>query len=454
MIFHSSFLMERRAFVKPNYLVFMKNVRKYLGLVSMSLVCASPLAAMVIQPFVGVTIVQQNVITVKGQVMDEKGEAIIGANVIVEGTAQGMITDMNGNFSFQCPVGAILKVSYIGYLSQTIKVSGNAGTLKVILKEDAETLDEVVVVGYGMVKKSDLTGSVASVNVDEMAKRNPVNIGQALQGAAAGVQVMRNGGDPSGETTIRIRGIGTVQGSADPLYVIDGIISSASMVNPADIASIEVLKDASATAIYGSRAANGVVMITTKQGDKNKSRINFTANLSVQSVNNTIDVADADLFTWGVRQSKAADGKSLTNLAWGEQYAGQLQTIDWQKEMTRTALSRNYRLSASGGSSTSNYMASIGYTKNDGTIINSWYERITARANAVSKIRDFLTVNTNLAYVRTGSHGGGNMRPYALTVPTMDHLDENGNLMNVPIKYPDGSYGVPLQEMNGGCTER
>ena len=189
MIFHSSFLMERRAFVKPNYLVFMKNVRKYLGLVSMSLVCASPLAAMVIQPFVGVTIVQQNVITVKGQVMDEKGEAIIGANVIVEGTAQGMITDMNGNFSFQCPVGAILKVSYIGYLSQTIKVSGNAGTLKVILKEDAETLDEVVVVGYGMVKKSDLTGSVASVNVDEMAKRNPVNIGQALQGAAAGVQV-------------------------------------------------------------------------------------------------------------------------------------------------------------------------------------------------------------------------------------------------------------------------
>lgn len=312
----------------------------------------------------------------------------------------------------------------------------------------------MVVVGYGMVKKSDLTGSVASVNVDEMAKRNPVNIGQALQGAAAGVQVMRNGGDPSGETTIRIRGIGTVQGSADPLYVIDGIISSASMVNPADIASIEVLKDASATAIYGSRAANGVVMITTKQGDKNKSRINFTANLSVQSVNNTIDVADADLFTWGVRQSKAADGKSLTNLAWGEQYAGQLQTIDWQKEMTRTALSRNYRLSASGGSSTSNYMASIGYTKNDGTIINSWYERITARANAVSKIRDFLTVNTNLAYVRTGSHGGGNMRSYALTVPTMDHLDENGNLMNVPIKYPDGSYGVPLQEMNGGCTER
>lgn len=449
MIFHSSFLMERRAFVKPNYLVFMKNVRKYLGLVSMSLVCASPLAAMVIQPFVGVTIVQQNVITVKGQVMDEKGEAIIGANVIVEGTAQGMITDMNGNFSFQCPVGAILKVSYIGYLSQTIKVSGNAGTLKVILKEDAETLDEVVVVGYGMVKKSDLTGSVASVNVDEMAKRNPVNIGQALQGAAAGVQVMRNGGDPSGETTIRIRGIGTVQGSADPLYVIDGIISSASMVNPADIASIEVLKDASATAIYGSRAANGVVMITTKRGDKNKSRINFTANLSVQSVNNTIDVADADLFTWGVRQSKAADGKSLTNLAWGEQYAGQLQTIDWQKEMTRTALSRNYRLSASGGSSTSNYMASIGYTKNDGTIINSWYERITARANAASKIRDFLTVNTNLAYVRTGSHGGGNMRSYALTVPTMDHLDENGNLMNVPIKYPDGSYGVPLQEMNG-----
>ena len=398
-------------------------------------------------------IAQQQKVSVTGKVVDNLGEPIIGASVVVKGTSNGTITDFEGNFQLNTEKKGSLVISYIGYVTKEVTIKP---TLKIVLAEDTKALDEVVVVGYGTQKKSDLTGSVTSVKAAEITAVTSNNPLESLQGRAPGVAVFTNNA-PGESPILRIRGAGSIQSGNDPLYVVDGfplMNGSLNDINPADIASIEVLKDASATAIYGSRAANGVVMITTKQGDKNKSRINFTANLSVQSVNNTIDVADADLFTWGVRQSKAADGKSLTNLAWGEQYAGQLQTIDWQKEMTRTALSRNYRLSASGGSSTSNYMASIGYTKNDGTIINSWYERITARANAVSKIRDFLTVNTNLAYVRTGSHGGGNMRSYALTVPTMDHLDENGNLMNVPIKYPDGSYGVPLQEMNGGCTER
>ena len=162
----------------------MRNVMKYLGIMSVSLACAGPLFATSVQPFAGVTVVQQSVVTVKGQVVDEKGEPIIGANVIVEGTTNGMITDLDGNFSLQCPVGSTLKTSYIGYLARTVKVTGNMNALKITLKEDTETLDEVVVVGYGTMKKSDLTGSVASVNAEEMMKRNPVNLGQGLQGAA------------------------------------------------------------------------------------------------------------------------------------------------------------------------------------------------------------------------------------------------------------------------------
>lgn len=264
----------------------MRNVMKYLGIMSVSLACAGPLFATSVQPFAGVTVVQQSVVTVKGQVVDEKGEPIIGANVIVEGTTNGMITDLDGNFSLQCPVGSTLKTSYIGYLARTVKVTGNMNALKITLKEDTETLDEVVVVGYGTMKKSDLTGSVASVNAEEMMKRNPVNLGQGLQGAAAGVSVIRSSGDPEGGFSIRIRGVATVNGSADPLYVVDGVQvgTSIDFLNPNDVESIEILKDASATAIYGTRGANGVIMITTKNGGKGKAKVNFSANYASSSI--------------------------------------------------------------------------------------------------------------------------------------------------------------------------
>lgn len=230
-----------------------------------------------------------------------RAKPIIGANVIVEGTTNGMITDLDGNFSLQCPVGSTLKASYIGYLTRTVKVTGNMNALKIILKEDAETLEEVVVVGYGTMKKSDLTGSVTSVNAEEMMKRNPVNLGQGLQGAAAGVSVIRSSGSPDGGFNIRIRGVATVNGSSDPLYVVDGVQvgTSIDFLNPNDVESIEILKDASATAIYGTRGANGVIMITTKNGSKGKAQVNFSANYSLQFNNNKIDVADADLLCQG-----------------------------------------------------------------------------------------------------------------------------------------------------------
>lgn len=234
-------------------------------------------------------------------------------------------------------------------------------------------MDEVVVVGYGTMKKSDLTGSVASVNAEEMMKRNPVNLGQGLQGAAAGVSVIRSSGDPEGGFSIRIRGVATVNGSADPLYVVDGVQvgTSIDFLNPNDVESIEILKDASATAIYGTRGANGVIMITTKNGGKGKAKVNFSANYALQFNSNKIDVADAGLFASAVRSAVKNDGIAMTNLAYGEDYIGRLNSIDWQDEMSRTALQQNYNLSASGGSENTQANLSLGYLNNQGIVIES-----------------------------------------------------------------------------------
>ena len=413
MIFHSSFLMERRAFVKPNYLVFMKNVRKYLGLVSMSLVCASPLAAMVIQPFVGVTIVQQNVITVKGQVMDEKGEAIIGANVIVEGTAQGMITDMNGNFSFQCPVGAILKVSYIGYLSQTIKVSGNAGTLKVILKEDAETLDEVVVVGYGVQKKSVVTAAISKVNADELNLMKPSRVEDALKGKVSGVQITQSSGQPNSDSKVRIRGIGSVNGS-DPLYIVDGmpVGGGINYLNPTDIASIEILKDAASAAIYGVQAANGVILITTKQGKKgDKTRINYSGTFSWASPVAKRDYVNAYEFATLYNEATYNENPNAPMPFTEEQIeqyrTGALPSTDWyDAAFKKNAFEQMHNVSISGGSEKTTYNGSLGYTKQNGLTDEINYSRFNARMNLTSDINKYLTVGMNASGYRGVSNDG------------------------------------------------
>ena len=201
---------------------------------------------------------------VKGTVNDEAGEPIIGATVKVQGTNTGAITDFNGNFQIQAASNATLNVSYVGYVPQSVKVAGKTN-ITIVLKEDAQMLNDVVVVGYGTMKKSDISGSVATVDQEAVMKRVPTNIGQALQGAAAGVLVSQQDGSPDGKAAIRIRGVGTIHGDASPLYVVDGVMvgHSADFVNPSDIERIEILKDASATAIYGSEGANGVVMITT-----------------------------------------------------------------------------------------------------------------------------------------------------------------------------------------------
>ena len=218
-----------------------------------------------------------------------------GVNVLQVGTTNGIITDINGQYQMSVPSNAKLTFSFIGYVTQTVQVAGKT-TLDIILKEDAQALDEVIVVGYGTMKKSDIAGSVASVNAEDMLRRTPTNIAQGLQGAAPGVIVTMQDGAPDANAAVRIRGVATINGKADPLYVVDGIQvgTNANFINPSDIESIEVLKDASATAIYGSAGANGVVMITTKHGTKGHSSINITADFGLQTLPNKLDVCNVD----------------------------------------------------------------------------------------------------------------------------------------------------------------
>lgn len=394
---------------------------------------------------------------ISGIITDEKGEPIIGANIAVVGTTIGIISDMDGKYELEVPEGAEVKASYIGYNPQSFKVTQKT-SYNIVLKEDSEMIDEVVVVGYGTIKKSDISGSVVSVDKEQMMKRNPLNLAQGLQGSAAGVMVSKNSGDPEGTATIRIRGVATVNGSADPLYVVDGVQvgSNANFVNPADVESIEVLKDASATAIYGARGANGVVMITTKKGVKGATQLNFSANFGIQNMTGKLDVADADLFAYSVRQGRANDAASIQNKAFGADYAGRLRTIDWQDVMTRTALQQNYMLSVSGGNDKTQSTFSVGYLNNDGVILDSNFSRLTARANVTHKVKDFIEVGGNVAFVHSEKVGGGNLRSYATLTPTMDYVDETTGqfISNDWCANADGTYNAFMQISGEGDIQK
>ena len=263
-------------------------------------------------------------------------------------------------------------------------------------------------------------------------KRNPLNLAQGLQGAAAGVMVSKQSGDPEGATTIRIRGVATVNGSADPLYVVDGVQvgTDANFINPSDVESIEVLKDASATAIYGARGANGVILITTKKGQKGFTKINVTANFGVQNMTGKLSMANADQFASAVRQGRANDGTSITNQAFSTAYNGKLHNIDWQDAMTHTALQQNYTLSASGGTENSQSSFSLGYLNNEGVVIESNFKRLTAHATVMQKVKKFLEMGGSLSFVHSEKNGSGNLKNYATLTPTMDYVDGSGNLVS------------------------
>ena len=410
-------------------------------LVFLFLLCLFPLGAMA-----------QSV--VKGTVNDEAGEPIIGATVKVQGTNAGAITDFNGNFSVQAASNATLNVSYVGYVSQTVNVNGRSN-ITVVLKEDAQVLNDVVVIGYGTMKKSDISGSVATINKEQMERKVPVNVAQALQGAAAGVMVTNQDGAPGTKSAIRIRGIGTINGDASPLYVVDGVQvgTNADFVNPADIESIEVLKDASATAIYGSAGANGVIMITTKHGQKGKMNINITGDWGLQTLPYKLKTLTGDDYARSIRESKANDGQTLNNQIWAEAYDGKRNYIDWQDQMYQTGLKQQYGISATGGTDKTQYNFSIGYLKNKGIIVNTNYDRLTARAGVKSKVNDYIEFGGDINYmysrIKGNNIGLGNnqnlssQRDIAQMAPSLDYIDDvTGEHVLVNVVNADGTYGA------------
>ena len=392
--------------------------------------------------------------TIKGTVNDELGEPIIGASVKVQGTNDGTVTDFNGNFSVKAASNATLNISYVGYISQSVKVAGKS-EINVVLKEDAQMLEDVVVVGYGTMKKSDISGSVATINMDQMERKVPVNVAQALQGAAAGVMVTNQDGAPGSKSAIRIRGIGTINGDAQPLYVVDGVQvgNDADFVNPADIERIEVLKDASATAIYGSRGANGVIMITTKHGQKGKMNVNVTADWGIQTLPYKLNTLTGDDYARSIRESKANDNATLSNQIWSEVYDGKRNLVDWQDQMYQNALRQQYGISAAGGSEKTQYNFSIGYLDTKGIIANTHYDRLTARASVKSKINDYVEFGGDMNYMYSTSIGnniglGNNanlssQRDIAQMAPSLDYIDDTtGEHILVNVVNPDGSYGA------------
>jgi iron complex outermembrane receptor protein len=337
--------------------------------------------------------------SVSGQVTDETGAPLPGASVMEKGTNNGSITDFDGNFTINVSSGATLQIFYLGYSPKEIVVGDNS-VINVQLEPDATQLEDVVVVGYGVQRKSDVTGSIASVKSENFNKGVVANPGQLLQGKLAGVNVTNVSGEPGASQNIIIRGVGSLRSGTTPLFVVDGfVIDNASIgvasnplnfINPQDIASIDVLKDASAAAIYGARAANGVVVITTKKGQAGKTEMNLNVSTAFATIANPIDVFSADEFR---SQVTAVGGNLLDNGA----------NTDWQGELTRTGISKNINFSMSGGKADSfNYFVSTGLDNQEGIFENSSLKRYSGRVNLNQKALDGrLNVDLNLTATRT-----------------------------------------------------
>ena len=338
-------------------------------------------------------------IDVKGHVKDATGEPIIGATVRVDGTQTATVSDFDGNFVLKAEQGANITVSYIGYQSQTVKA---APSLVITLQDDAAVLNEVVVIGYGAVKKSDLTGSVTALKPDTKNKGLVVNAQEMMQGKIAGVNVTSDGGTPGGGSTIRIRGGSSLNASNSPLIVIDGVpmdnngvkglANPLSMVNPQDIESFNVLKDASATAIYGSRGSNGVIIITTKKGRKGSApQVSYSGSVTMSMKKKTVDVLDGDQYRALVKQVYAGNSREAEALA----ALGDANT-DWQKEIYRTAWSHDHNVTVAGAFKNLPYRVSLGYTDQQGILKTSDFKRYTASVNLnPSLFDDHLTLNLN-----------------------------------------------------------
>lgn len=387
---------------------------------------------------------QQQAKTVTGTVTDVSGEPIIGANIRIKGTTTGTITDIDGNFSIEAEPQSVIEVSYIGYLTQETVIN-NQKSIRFLLKEDTKTLDEVVVIGYGVQKKADLTGSVANINTEKLNTQSNANIGQALQGKIAGVDIVSQGGAPGSGTRIMVRGIGTLN-NASPLYIVDGMyMNSIDHINPNDIASIDVLKDASSAAIYGYRAANGVIIVTTKEGSNTEGKpiIDLSVNLGISTASKFLDMLDAKGWAEVTTIARQAIGKPALDMATD---LANKPDNDWQDIMFRPALMQNYNLSVKGGGKYSTYYTGLGYFNQDGIVKGTNYQRYNIQSKNDYK-RGIFSAGTNL--IISFSHDkplhqelrGGMIGTILQSVPTLEKYDDTreggyggtyGDVVNIP----------------------
>ena len=395
-------------------------------------------------------------VTVSGVVTSaDDGQPLPGVSVVIQGTTQGTSTDLDGNYSIDVRDGQTLLFTSIGFKDQLFPISANSPrTIDVAMETDAVMLEEVVAIGYGVMKKSDLTGSVSSVKSEELQRTPAAGLDQALQGLAAGVTVTSNSGQPGAASQVRIRGIGTVNDSS-PIYVVDGVIvSDISYVSPNDIVSTEILKDASATAIYGSRGANGVILVTTKKGgDAGRTRVSFDAYVGVQSRWRKLDLMNADEFSHAlaamngnqesinILNNEGRDSWVRKTLIGNSKYYptnmnySNIDT-DWQDVVFRDAIVQNYHLSVDGGNEKSSWAISGSYYDQDGTIIGSDYHRVTLRANSSHQITKWLKIGENLTFMNSwgrnamnnNSSPGASILSAAIAMAPWD-----------PARYPDNA---------------
>lgn len=379
----------------------MKNVVRMLSKrMLFSVFMASPLmAGSSLSAFAGIGSVgwMQQANVVEGIVTDVNGEPVIGASVVVKGTSNGTITDLDGKFSLPDAQG-VLVISYIGYKTQEVVLDGQKH-LKVMMEEDSKALDEVVVVGYGTQRKSDLTGSVTTIKLKDISGIRGGNAGEALQGKS-GLTVVTSGA-PGATPTVRIRGIGT-DGDATPVYVVDGVMTNnIDFLNPKDIESMNVLKDASATAIYGSRGANGVIMVTTKRGESGKPVVSYSGSEGFQYIIDNYDVCNGSEYA---RLMNIVAQNSGQEQPYGNP-SGYGKGTDWLGEMTRNGWTRDHQLSVSGGSESVNYNVSAGYFKQKGVWENTSYDRWTFRINNEYKLSKSIRIGHNLNLAVSNSDG-------------------------------------------------
>ncbi len=393
----------------------------------------------------GISNVTQQQQTVKGIIKGPDGLPVIAANISQKGTNNATITDLNGNFTLNVTGRQpVLVISYIGYVTTEVNVSGRA-FVEVVLQEDVAALDEVVVVGYGTMRKKDVTGAVSSVRSGEITKNATSNVMQAIAGKMSGVQVVQNSGTPGGDVSILIRGVGTIN-DASPLYVIDGVPVSGGMwyLNPNDVESIDVLKDASATAIYGSRGANGVVMVTTKQAQEGHTEINFDYSYGIQHSAKTYKMLDASQYAALHNEMRTNAGPEYSlNPAFADPESLGAGT-DWVDAIFRTAPMQKVNLSMLGGNQKISHATSLGYYTQDGIMKNSSYNRLSLQSNISSKLASNITVRANVNL----SVENRRTQPVSTVIQNAMRI-----LPSIPIYDDNGEYAGPTgnAEWNGNA---